>query len=202
MGTADLDDVGKRPCLVIQCNPQSVVRRQQTGGKRARRGNVHRRGEDVIRGLSKIHVVIGVYQPIHTTWTAQQFGRPVGQHLIDVHIGLRPRAGLPDRQRELVRMQPADHFASRGNDRLGLVHSEQAQCRVCASASRLDLDQGKDQLGRHAFRGNVEVRQRALRLRTPQACGRHLDSTQRIALGAGCVHTVSENHAGRRSTRR
>jgi hypothetical protein len=50
--------------MVVERSKQRFVRRQQLRGNRTRRGNMHRRGEDVIRGLPKVDVVIGVNQPL------------------------------------------------------------------------------------------------------------------------------------------
>src|SRR5260364_6360 len=76
-----------------------------------------------------------------------KFTGAVRNDLIQIHMSLRARAGLPNRERKFFSMPP-------GNDFIG---------------GALDQRQRANQLGRWFFGGNTEIPQRALRLRAPQA---------------------------------
>ena len=45
----------------------------------------------------------------------------VGNDLVDVHVGLRAAAGLPDAQREMLVEPAGNHFVGRGDDEIGFV---------------------------------------------------------------------------------
>ena len=47
-------------------------------------------------------VVIRVNRCLRSQDPARQFDRPIGNDFVDVHVGLRARAGLPDPQGELA----------------------------------------------------------------------------------------------------
>jgi fumarate hydratase class II len=98
---------------------------------------------------------------------AQQFRAAVGQHLVHVHVALRAGTGLPDGQREFVRMPAFQHFVGRAHDGVRLVGRQLAERAVDGRGGALDLGQRGHELGRHLFGRNVEVVQRALRLRAP-----------------------------------
>jgi hypothetical protein len=64
-------------------------------------------------------------------------------------------------------MLAGDHLIRCGDDRVGFLGGQQPQALIDGGASALDAGQRVDQLARHAVAGNVEVLQRALRLRAP-----------------------------------
>jgi hypothetical protein len=86
-----------------------------------------------------------VHQARLAALAAQQLAGAVGQHLVDVHIGLRARAGLPHHQRELARVLAGQHLIGGGVDGLGLLGIQQTQRMVdvadafltCASAAMI-----------------------------------------------------------------
>src|SRR4030042_3074231 len=65
------------------------------------RSDVDRRWKDIIAGLSKIHMVIGMDRLIRPFFSSQDFIGTVGNHLICVHMGGSPGARLKDIQHEL-----------------------------------------------------------------------------------------------------
>ncbi|MNZ94878.1 hypothetical protein D3C78_1139960 [compost metagenome] len=187
MGAADLDDLGKGLGLFGQCRLQLRRRRQQALHQRLHRGHMHGRGKHIVARLAHVHVVVGVHQARIAALAAQQFAGAVGQHLVDVHIGLGARAGLPDHQRELLLVAAGDHFVGGLHDGPGLGGVEQAQLLVDNRRGALDLGQRVDQLARLALARNIEVLQRALRLRAPQSIGRHRDGAESVTFLSACL---------------
>ena len=72
----------------------------------------------------------------------------------------------------------------RGDDGAGLLLIQQAKPLVDHRRRALDQRQRVDDLARLALARDVEVLQRALRLRAPQPVGRHVDRAEGVALGA------------------
>ena len=109
----------------------------------------------------------------------------VGDDLVDVHVGLRAGAGLPDDERELV-VVLALHDLGRGRrDRVGEARLEQPEILVHEGGRLLDEAERVDQRHRHALAADPEILERALRLRAPIAVRRHLDRSERVGLDAG-----------------
>ena len=114
-----------------------------------------------------------------------QLDRPVGDHLVDVHVRLRARAGLPDVQRELGVQVAADDLVRDLTDQVGLPSGQPTGLAVDDRRGLLDVAVGVvDGLG-HPVVADVEVDQRSLGLRAPVVVGRHLDLAERVALGTG-----------------
>ena len=129
-------------------------------------------------------MIVGMNEAAAAARTTEALGREVGEHLVDVHVRLRARTGLPDRQRELVGEPSAQHLLRRERYRAGLVGIEQTQIAVDLRRSSLHMRESSDQLGRHALGGNLEVLDRALGLGTPEASVVHRDVTHRISFNA------------------
>ena len=191
MGAADLDDAVEGGGLLLQRRAQRAQRRQQPLLQRLHRRHMHGRREHVVAALAAVDVVVGVHEPPFPTRAAHQLAGAVGQHLVDVHVRLRARAGLPHHQRELVGMQPRDHLVGGGHDGLGLVCRLQAQRLVDHGRRPLHPRQRPDQLRRLALAGDVEVLQRALRLRAPQAMGGHFDRAEGVVFDAAAHGALS-----------
>ena len=76
---------------------------------------MHGRGKSVIRGLRHVDVIVGMNRLLRshhfsTVGAARNFNGPIGDDLVDVHVGLRAAARLPDAQRELVVQFAGDHL--------------------------------------------------------------------------------------------
>ena len=61
---------------------------------------------------------------------AEQLVGAVGDHLVEVHVGLGAGAGLPDHQRKLVVELAVDHLARRADDGAGAARIEQAEFAI------------------------------------------------------------------------
>ena len=142
-------------------------------------------GKHVVGRLAHVDVVVRVHQPALAALAAQQLAGPVGQHLVDVHVGLGARSGLPDHQGEFLVVPPGQHLVGGGDDGRRLVLRQQAHQVVHDRGGAFDLRQGPDDFTRLALAGNIEVLQGALGLRAPQALGRHLHRAEGIAFCSG-----------------
>ena len=134
-------------------------------------------------------MIVGVNLAVHPALAAEQFAGAVGDHFVQIHVGLRAAAGLPDDERKLVVVLAGDHFVGRGDDRL--AHGgvfELPEVEVDLGRRALDLGQGVDQRQRHAIGADLEVLERALSLSTPEAVGRNFHLAHRVGFNArlGC----------------
>ncbi len=151
--------------------------------EREREGDVHRRRNDIVRRLAAIDVVVGVHRPAAAR-EAEDLTGTIGDHLVDVHVGLRARAGLPDRKREVVVVVTGNHFASGRSDGLGDAGIEESQIKVDPCRGTFHARDGVDQWQRHAV-PRRKVVQCALGLRAPQRRGGDFDWPEAVVLGTG-----------------
>ncbi len=125
MGAAYLDDVVEGSRLAGQGSAQGGQGGQQLPGEGGDGGQVHGAREDVVAGLALVHLVVGVHQPPLAAGAAEQLAGPVGQHLVEVHVGLGAGAGLPDPQRELLIMLAAQDLVGGAHDGLRRAGGQQ-----------------------------------------------------------------------------
>ena len=98
---SDLDNMCKFPRFFIELSVEGPKSREEHSVSFQHCCHMHDGGEGVIAGLAAIDVVVGMHA-LAADLPAQQLDRPIGDHLIRVHVGLRTRTGLPDHQREVV----------------------------------------------------------------------------------------------------
>ncbi len=115
---------------------------------------------------------------------AQHLVGAVGDHLVEVHVGLGAGAGLPHHQREMIVELARRHLGRRRGDRLADLLVELAHRHVGFGRRLLQQAEGADQRRRHALAADLEILERPLGLRAPQFVARHLDRAEGIALGA------------------
>ena len=156
-------------------------------------GDVHRRREHVVRRLAAVDVVVRMHEARLADAAPPSSSRgAVGEHLVHVHVGLRARAGLPDDERELAVVLAGEHLVGGGDDGVGLLRGRACRGRRLTTArAALDPGQRADQLGRHLLGRDVEVLQRALGLRAPEAVGGDLDLAEGVFLDALLGHARS-----------
>ena len=148
-------------------------------------GDVHGGGEGVVRRLRHVDVVVGMDRLLGSDFAAGDFDGAVGDDLVDVHVGLRAAAGLPDAQRELVGEFAGDDFVGGLDDELGLVGGKLAEILIHERGGLFQDGEGADQLGRHGVAADIEVMQRALRLRAPVNVRGNFDCAHAVGFGAG-----------------
>src|SRR5216684_5025212 len=151
----------------------------QRGPHPIRSGDVHCSRERVIGGLRHIDIIVGMDRLLRSQCATRQFDGAVGDYLVDVHVGLRTAAGLPDAQGELVVELAGDDLVGSLNDELGLViitdSGKLAQILVHQRTGLFEDAKSADQFRRHGVAANVEVQERALRLCAPVDVRRDID---------------------------
>src|SRR5260370_41607299 len=110
MSTADFDDVGK----FFSVGVERVAKIFYSGEEAARRfrggGDVHGGGKRVVGGLRHVHIIIWMNRFLAAHFAASNFDGAVGDDFVDVHVGLRAAAGMPDAQREVLVELSGDDF--------------------------------------------------------------------------------------------
>ena len=79
---------------------------------------MHGGGKGIVGALRFVDVVVGVNRFFAPHHAAGNFDSPVADHLVDVHVGLGARAGLPNDQREMVVQLSRDNFVSDLSDQI------------------------------------------------------------------------------------
>src|SRR6266550_6779946 len=129
-----------------------------------------------------------MHEALRAALAAEQLRSAVGEHLIDVHVALRARAGLPDDEREFLVVLTVEHLPGRALNGLGLGSIEQAELGVHCRRGPLDERQRIHHSERHALAGDAEKTPRALGLCAPQSIGRDLDRAEAVLLDAAAAH--------------
>ena len=150
-----------------------------------RRRDMHRCRKGVVRGLRQIDVIIRMDGLLRSHHPARELNGAVGDDLVDIHVGLRAAAGLPDAQGKLVVPLARDHLVGGRDNQLGLLGRELAQILVHQGAGLLEQAKGADQFGRHPVAADREMKQRPLGLRAPIDVRRDLDRSHAVGFGAG-----------------
>ncbi len=114
-----------------------VERRDQLVGRRRRGRDVDRRREHVVGRLAGVDVVVGVHV------LAERPGGEGREHLVDVHVARRARAGLEHVDRELRVVLAGGDLLGGSDDRVGDVLVEHAQLGVGLGAGGLDLGEAR-----------------------------------------------------------
>ena len=193
VGAADLDDAGELLGLFLQRLLQMRERRDQPVRDLLGRGDMHRGREAVVRRLAHVDVIVGMDRRFRAELAAEHLVGAVGDHLVDVHVGLGAGAGLPDHQREMVVELAVDHLLRRLDDGAGARASSRPSAMVDLGGGALDDAERADERQRHALGADAEILERALGLRAPIAVGRHLDRAEGVGLGAGATWPWSES---------
>ena len=179
MGSADLHDRIPALRLARQAAHASSQRRKQLHVHGARRGNVHRRREAVVRRLALVHMIVGVDRLLAAALARQDLVGASRDHFVRVHVRLGARAGLPDDERELAVEVAARDFRRGLLDDFGDLGIESADAGIHPRRGLLDEAERVDDLERHLLaRSEREILDRALGLRAPIGVGRELRSVR------------------------
>ncbi|MNL18942.1 hypothetical protein D3C87_1401150 [compost metagenome] len=185
VGAAYLHDVGKRFHLLCEGLLQFLKRGEQGLLDGARGGDVHRRGKAVVGRLAGVDVVVRVNRLLAADLAAQQLDGAVGDHFVEVHVGLRARAGLPDRKRELGRPLAGDDFLGGLLDGFGNLGLQHAQVAVGTGRAELEHGERLDQGRGHLLAADAEILARALGLGAPEMIGRYGHIPEAVFFDAG-----------------
>ena len=188
MGPADLDDVLEGIRLVVECIVQLLQRRNEGVADLLGGGNMHRGREGVVRGLRPVHMVIRMDRILRADHAAEHLDGAVGDHFIGVHIGLGARAGLPDRQGEMVIPLALGDLECRGGDRVRLAGGHVAEALIGECCRSLDDTQRPDERHRHGLDADRKVDQGAGGLRAKEFFGRDFKRSKAVGFGAHLAH--------------
>ena len=146
--------------LLLERAGEAVHRRQQVVDGLVERGEVDGRGEDVVRGLAHVHVVVAV----------DALAGEVGDHLVRVHVRGGAGAGLEDVDRELlVVLAAADRVAASAIRSATSSSSRPSSALVRAAAALIRpsqwIDRERDRVARRPGSWRPPCRSRH-----PRAC--------------------------------
>ena len=149
---------------------------------------MHGGGKRVVRGLRHVDVIIGMDRLLRSQHAARDLDGAVRDDFVDVHVGLRAAARLPDAQRELIIPLALNHLVGGLHNQLRLLCRELAQVQIYERTRLLQNSECPYQLGRHGVAANVEVEQRALRLRAPVHIRRDFNLPHAVGFHARAGH--------------
>ena len=182
MRAPDLDHIVPLVRLRLDRDRQRLRVRQQVLLQFQHRGDVHRGREGVVRRLAHIDVVVRMHGRLAADLPAEQLDGPVRQHLVDVHVRLRARPGLPDIERKVLVELAGDRLVGGAHDRVRLPLREPPGRGVDQRRRLLDIAVGVIDALRHAIVADREMHKAALGLRAPVAVGRHVDAAHGVGL--------------------
>ncbi len=183
MGPADLDNVFELLGLRRQRVAQFPDRREQPMMDHFDRRDMHRARKGIVGGLRHVDVVIGMDGLLAAHHPACELDGAVGDDLVGVHVGLGAAAGLPDMKREMVVERALDHLVGGLDHELGLVSGQHAEVLVDLGGGLLEDTKSADQFARHDVVADIEMKQRALGLRSPVTVGLNLDRPHAVGFG-------------------
>ena len=111
-------------------------------------------------------MVVGVDRALTAQHPPRGLDRPVGDHLIDIHVGLGAGARLPHLEREFTVQGAACHLLGCRHDQGRQLGGQPALGLVHFGAGGLERSEGMHQLQRHGL-AEAEIVDRALGLGAP-----------------------------------
>src|SRR6202034_4914868 len=102
--------------------------------QRVHRRDIHRGREGIVGRLTHIDVVVRTDRILRAELAAQELDGPVRDYLVDVHVGLSARTGLPYVEGVILVQLARDGLVRRTNDRLLLPSGQAASLMVDESA--------------------------------------------------------------------
>src|SRR6202167_6464166 len=136
----------------------------------------------------------GILTPHHA---AGQFNGAVRNHLIDVHVGLRARTGLPNPKWELISECAVGHLSSGLLDQRRTLRIQFSEIVVHLRGSELEHAERTNDCRRHRFMSNRKVVETPLGLRAPVMIRWYLNRAHRIGLHSHFTHRDSTTFSWR-----
>src|ERR1700730_13189309 len=146
---------------------------------------MHGGGKSVVGRLRHVDVIIGVNWFFVAYYSAGKLDGPIGDDFVDVHVGLRATAGLPDAQREMVVQFARNDFISGLDDQLGLFCWKLAEVLIDERRGFFEDAEGADELGGHSVFADGKVNQRARSLGAVVTVGGNFHFAHAVGFGAG-----------------
>ena len=166
---------------------QFAERGNQVGEDAGGGGDVHRGRKRVVRRLAHIDVIVWMHRLLGAELAAQHFVGAIGDHLVEVHVGLGAGPGLPDHQRKVPVELAVDHLARGADDGAGAAPVEQSEFAIRLGGSKLDHAERMNDRHRHPLITDAEISPRPFGLGTPVAIGGNVDRAETVGLAAGGV---------------
>jgi len=123
------------------------------------RGDVHGGRKNIVGRLGLIDIIIGVNYGFVPEFAAVQLQGAVGDHFIDVHIGLCAAAGLPNHQGEMRVEFAVDDFLGGQDNQIGFFEVQQAQRFIGQGRGFFYQGQSADDFPGHGFAADSEILQ-------------------------------------------
>src|SRR5439155_25453451 len=143
-----------------------------------------RRGEDVVRRLTHVDVIVRVDTRIDAARLAEQFRRAVGEHFVGVHVVRRAGAGLIHVDDELIAEASVENLVGGRDNRARHIGVQAAERGGGFGRGFLDQDGRGDEVVWRTQAADRKVLDGARRLDAVVRVGRNLQLAQRVALGA------------------
>ncbi len=184
VGTADFHYADEFLGLGIERIAQLLHGREQSASGFRGGGDVHGSGEGVVGGLRHVDVIVGMNRLLAAQFAAGDLNGAIGDHFVDVHVGLGAAAGLPDAKREVFIPLSGDDFVCCLSDQVGFFFGELAKIAIDERGGFFQNAKGANQLGRHGVFADGKVNQRARRLCAIVAVHRHFDFAHAVGFNA------------------
>ena len=151
-----------------------------------RRGHVERGRERVVARLAAIDVVVRMDRALAAARAGRDLVGAARDHLVDVHVRLGPRAGLPDPERELAGQGAGGDLVGGADDEVALVARQEAKVGIHLGGRVLEDPEGADDSGGHRVVAYREVVEAPLGLRAPVVVrqGPRSDPSSRTRFGS------------------
>jgi len=185
VGTADLDDVLKGLSLVLERLKQAPKRRVEAISDFQGGSDMHGGGGSVVGRLSEIYMIVGMNRVFATESAAEHLACAIGDHLVQVHVGLGAGSGLPHDQREVTVELSVDHLLGSIGDGFGQGFVEQPEFEIGQRRGFLDHGHGPDQGHRYGLVADHEIPARSLGLGAPIPVALYVDRAEGIRFRAG-----------------
>ena len=154
-------------------------------------GDLDRRWDDVVGGLSFVDVVVGVNGVTRTKFAAEGFDCHVGDDLVGVHVGGGARAGLEDVDHESVVELAFDDALGGGDDGTRPFGVEGFEFEIYFRGALLYLCNGADEGATEAQIADGEVEFGATGVCAIVGVCRDVQDAHGVAFGAeGVGHVV------------
>ena len=107
----------------------------------ANRGNPHGSRKDIVGRLEQVDMIDRVNAGIVALRCAEDFQRPVGQDLVDIHIGRGTGATLQGIDHELVLKRASQDFVAGSHDGLADIRRDERMLEIGQGCRLFDLHQ-------------------------------------------------------------
>ncbi|CAI8270019.1 MAG: Uncharacterised protein [Flavobacteriia bacterium] len=147
--------------------------------------DVHGRWEGVVRRLRLVDIVVGMEDFFFITQCPSlEHVAAVGDHLVDVHVRLGTRAGLPDHQWKFVIEFPLKDLITDTADPFALLGVKHSEFSICACSGFFQKGKCMNDLDRHTrLLTDLEIVPAAFGLGTPITICWDLNGPHGVPLG-------------------